>query len=142
MLLDDQLKTRLSDFFKNVPEVQFGYIFGSQAKGAADSRSDLDIAIYGDTNVLTQNETLFLSDLSGQVAEMVNSNDVDIVLLNNCPLALAKDIIFEGEILFEKDLEKRIEWEILTTKKWWDWQPRLREWNRAFLHRLNEVSDT
>jgi len=45
------LTQRIAELLERRPEVLEGYLFGSQARGEASSRSDVDVAVYVDLNV-------------------------------------------------------------------------------------------
>ena len=101
MELFDELKTIL----QKKSEVRFGYLFGSYAKGEADDKSDVDIALFLDkTDLDTQLQIHY--ELSKYLQK-----EVDIVLLNSVKnLFLLESIFKEGIVL--KDSPYRLEYEL------------------------------
>ena len=105
--------------------VEFAYLFGSQAKGSADAKSDWDIAVFfkKDPQKLPQWAVFYLeAEISGEVG-----SEVQIIALNNLeqPVFLFQ-IIDNGLLLIDKNTEKRILFEVRVLSKYHDWQYFLR----------------
>ncbi|PIS31800.1 nucleotidyltransferase domain-containing protein [Candidatus Saganbacteria bacterium CG08_land_8_20_14_0_20_45_16] len=66
----------LKNFFKNKQNISLAFLFGSQAKGKASSRSDFDIAIWP-TKELSRDEFNHL----WQELESLLQTEVDLILL-------------------------------------------------------------
>lgn len=116
---------KVKKLFSLNPAVEFAYLFGSQAKGAADVRSDWDMAIFFIKNPqkLPQWTLFYLeSELS-----MVIGSEVQIISLNNLdsPVFLF-EIIKNGIVLADKNTEKRIIFEAQVLSKYHDWHYFLR----------------
>lgn len=112
---------KLKEALRNNPLVEFAYLFGSRAKGAADEKSDWDMAIYfkNDPKKLPR-WTIFY--LEAELADKVKE-EVQITCLNNLysPVFLFQ-IINTGLILIENNPEKRILFETHVLKKYHDWR--------------------
>lgn len=107
------IKEKLAFLFEKYAEIGTVYLFGSQATGNADSRSDFDIAVYfSEQDVIRRHDVLFA--LSGEISRALNSDTVDIHSMNDITSPLLKyRIIQEGILLFEREpyrmiLEPRI----------------------------------
>jgi predicted nucleotidyltransferase len=82
------------------PDIGLVYLFGSQVSGDLGPMSDYDPAIFDLTHDAGYETQLqFQHDL----AKLLNTDRVDVVLLNCAPVELAYHIISEGKILYERD---------------------------------------
>ena len=82
------------------PDLRYALLFGSQARGTAHAGSDVDVAIES-ARPLTHLE---LGDLIGRL-ESACGAQVDLVLLNEAPPALAYRIVDEGILIVVKDAD-------------------------------------
>lgn len=103
------------------PNIEFAYLFGSQAKGFAGERSDWDIAVYfkNDAKKLPQWTVFYLE---AEISKEIGS-EVQITALNDVdsPLFLFQ-IISDGVVLIDSNSNKRILFEAETLKHYHDWQ--------------------
>ena len=96
----------LDKILEGMPNVEFGYLFGSYADGSFNDRSDVDVAIYFKEYDFDEHLTL-ISEIS-----KITNKDTDLTILNKVKnLYLLEDIISKGIIL--KDSDKRIDFELL-----------------------------
>ncbi len=102
----ERLEQELRDFFSGVEDVAVAYLFGSTVRGEANSLSDIDIAVLFKESLL-QEETFDLQlELIGELTELLNTNNVDLVVLNDSPLLLTYNVIRDGIILKSDELER------------------------------------
>ncbi|MFZ4855240.1 MAG: type VII toxin-antitoxin system MntA family adenylyltransferase antitoxin [Desulfuromonadaceae bacterium] len=104
----EQIKTELADvFLKYHKEIISAYLFGSTAKGAASSSSDIDIALllHKDDNI---SGAALKFSLYADMCRTLKRNDIDILLLNfSGNLILNDEIIRHGKVLYSTDDEAR-----------------------------------
>jgi predicted nucleotidyltransferase len=102
------------------PRVIFAYLFGGLAKGRITPISDIDIAVYlkdiKDEVDVFNIKLEFLTTLS----EVLNTEEIDIVILNNTPLPLKAKIIQNKKVLVDKDPNLRYSFESLTLREYFD----------------------
>jgi uncharacterized protein len=101
--------------------VDFAYLFGSQARGTADERSDWDIAVYFTKRPekLPRWTTFYLeAEISREIGK-----EVQIVALNDMdsPVFLFQ-VIKSGVLLVDGNTEKRILFESQVLLRYCDWQ--------------------
>ena len=102
----ERLEQKLGDFFSGVEDVVVAYLFGSTVRGEANILSDIDIAVLFKERLL-QEETFDLQlELIGELTELLNTNNVDLVVLNDSPLLLTYNVICDGIILKSDELER------------------------------------
>lgn len=117
----DQVENRIADAIEALRRsgAAFAYLHGSQASGAANPQSDVDIAAYFD-------------EPHPEAFEVLLPAGVDLVVLNGAPLELAGRIALQGKLLFERDPSTRVVWEATTRKIYLDELPRLNSAHRDF----------
>lgn len=79
------------------------YLFGSQARGQAQSMSDVDFAVEFGPEVL---ESAYPGNQEQFIVEMMRvmqRNDVDVAVLNNASALLQHRAATEGIVLFERE---------------------------------------
>jgi uncharacterized protein len=122
--MTDATKT-ISKFLRKNTFVDFAYLFGSQARGTADERSDWDIAVHytKPPENLPRWTTFYLeAEISREIGK-----EVQIVALNtmDSPVFLFQ-IIKDGVLLVDKHTEKRILFESHVLLRYCDWQAFIR----------------
>jgi uncharacterized protein len=105
------------------PAIRFAYLFGSAATGRRGPRSDVDIAIYVDPDADTFRCRL---DAARAVAGHIGSDAVDLVLLNDAPIALAGRILQTRQVIVDRDPFARHRYESLTARMYHDFHIRER----------------
>ena len=95
---------------KSKDSILFAYLFGSHAQGISSKNSDIDIAVF-----LNENTEAFFDvkiDLYLNLTRVLNRNDIDLVIMNNCRnIILLNSIITYGSVVYSHDDLKRINYE-------------------------------
>ncbi len=129
---------QVHDYFAQHSEVLAAYIFGSQAKGKGSKLSDVDIALLlkeGVDPVRRFNLRLqFMVDLEG-----VYHRQVDVVILNEVKPLLQYQVLKYGRILYEREREKRVQFEMRARRAYFDIKPGLELQSRALFRQIKEV---
>lgn len=104
------------------------YLFGSEARGSAGSKSDVDLAI------LFEREPE--PTLAGQPFELEArlvaclGRRVQIVALNRAPADLVHRVLRDGRLLIENDRSARIRFEVRARNEFFDLEPLRRAYRR------------
>lgn len=96
----DELAQTLSGF---QPRVLFAYVFGSSGTAMENSLSDLDVAVYLDTEagLIELNHRLAFY---AEISRVTKRNDIDVVILNTCAnQLLVYDIMINGRLIYDAD---------------------------------------
>ena len=99
------------------PSVVFAYLFGSMAMGKVTPMSDVDIAVY------LSGDSPFGEDKMEILASLVKTletDDLDVVILNSADLPLQARIIGNKKVLVDKDPYARHRFESLVMRKYAD----------------------
>lgn len=101
-----QLQATITSRVSEDPDALFAYIFGSQVKGTAHSKSDVDIAVYfagiddgpgGDIQAVEKQISL------GLELEQALRKPVDVVVLNRASIDLRQNVLIHGQLVFCRD---------------------------------------
>jgi len=73
--------------------------------------------------------------LVGELVDELEVEDekVNLVILNDASLELAHKVISEGKVIFERDFEKRVEFEVQVLKSYMDFKPVLDLMRRSLI---------
>ena len=133
----ERLEQKLGDFFSGVEDVAVAYLFGSTVRGEANSLSDIDIAVLFKDSLL-QEETFDLQlELIGELTELLNTNNVDLVVLNDSPLLLTYNIIRDG-IILKSDEPVRVRFETRIMSRYLDERYHIERHAKESLKRIAE----
>ena len=134
------IQNQLGSLFKREKSIVFAYVFGSVAQGRTNLESDVDLAVYLDKEKAGD---LFKKRLSLiEKTQSILNKPTEIAVLNEIKSTFFKFVIIkEGKVIFERDHGKRVDFELRTMQEYYDFQPFLEEYNKAYLQRnLKEPS--
>jgi predicted nucleotidyltransferase len=97
--------------------VIFAYLFGSYGRDKPTPLSDIDIAIFLDPRAKVGTAKL---DLIDKLTRALETEEADLVILNEAPLSLAGRIQQSSQILVDKDRNCRMTYESLTRRQFAD----------------------
>lgn len=119
-----EVKKSLSDFFQHRDEVLLAYLFGSVAEDKQNKLSDLDIAVVIEAKKLDkldeQQPYGYQASIGADLMGLLRTNDVDLVILNRATPLLAHEVVKYGEVVFSRNEETRVEFEIRTQHRYLD----------------------
>lgn len=115
------LLSTLSQVLDAQADVTFAYLFGSQASGATGPRSDVDVAVY-----LDPASDAFESRLRvlGELQSALGRDDVDLLVLNTAPIAIAGRALLTRRVLVDKTPPVRHLFESFTAREFADFRVR------------------
>lgn len=98
---------RIVDLFRreSPPGVVSVYLFGSQAAGREHRESDVDLGVLFRHEVHPSPRERFEEQLRLVVSLAEAGNDIDLVILNDAPPLLGREIVTRGQRLFCADSE-------------------------------------
>lgn len=110
------------------------YLFGSYAGGTPGILSDVDIAFLGDSKL----DWRTLAHISGELAEHLEDDAIDLVDLRRAPDHLAHRILRDGLCLYARSLSTRLDYEVAVEMRYGDAEPLRREYLRALERRIED----
>lgn len=102
---------RLVPLVKKIKDVEIFYLFGSGTSPRMSPISDLDFAFLLNRRFPEKKYFDFRLSLMEKFSRVLETEELDIVLLNQAPPLLAYEVIRTGKILFEKNRVDRIDYE-------------------------------
>ena len=135
----ETIRSQLFPLFQKDRHILFGYIFGSAALGFTNRESDIDMAVYLETN---QVKDMFEKRLKmSEDCQSLLKKPVDVVILNEERSIFFKFVIIkEGTVVFERDHGQRVDFELRTMQEYYDYQPFLDAYNKAYIQRSIQES--
>lgn len=85
-------------------EVLDAYLFGSLARGEAQSHSDVDVAVYLDPATPRAAGWGAAAEIGADLIAALGRNDVDVVVLNEAGPLLYHRVLRDGERILARDL--------------------------------------
>ncbi len=121
---------QLQPVFDDTP-VLVAYLFGSHAVGRAGPASDRDIAVLLAPVLTPQERGRWKLELIGRLIDAYRSDAIDLVVRNDAPPLLRFEVIRVRHVLYNRDDEARVAFEVRTMQEWFDWAPRYRRMQQA-----------
>jgi predicted nucleotidyltransferase len=114
--------------FASDEHVILAYLFGSQANGTAGPQSDYDIAL-----LVRQPSLTLQARLAHEIGIILGTDRVDVVFLNRAPVELAYAVIVQGQLLYQRSVAERVEFEAKVLSLYADYLPILRRQREEIL---------
>jgi len=120
-------------------QVLFAYLYGSYAKGSSHPFSDLDVGIF--IVGLERRSCLDLElSLALRIDEMLDHNvQAEVRVLNYLPLVVKGNVLADGELIYSRDENARIEFETQVRRAYFDFLPVIQQYQRAYRERALSV---
>ena len=118
--LPDNILQLLPGAFKYLqshPKVIFSYLFGSLSKGKPSPLSDVDIAVFLKKAEKFADRKI---EIIGKLIDILETDEIDLVVLNTANLPLAMRIIKNKNLIVDKDPFARHLFESLVMRKYFD----------------------
>ncbi len=118
-----------SDVLLNIPlakdvlerdaNVVFAYLFGGLARGKVTPLSDVDVAVY-----LNSQEDLpqYKLDLFDRLTDSLGTCEVDLVILNNASISLVGRILAGKQLIVDKEPFRRHIYESVALREFFDFR--------------------
>ena len=113
----ESLIPKVTAYLKSNPHIVFAYLFGSIATGKQQLLSDVDIAVY-----LKQGANVVGCKLAilGRLIDILQSDEIDLVVLNTANLPLVINVLKSKKIIVDKEPFVRHIFESLAMRKYFD----------------------
>lgn len=129
----------MQKIFKKYPSIVIAYIFGSGAKNKIRKESDVDVAVLLTiTEGLNKNEIFNLKlDLMADL-ERYFKRKTEVIILNDAPILLKHEVVAGGKLLYAIDEDKKLEFESICRRSYFDFKYMLYIHTMNFLNCLKE----
>jgi len=133
-LPEDRLRALLARVLDRHPEVLEAYLFGSHASGRTQPHSDVDVAVY--VAGVPDAPFGYAAELGAELMSALGENRVDVVLLNQAPPLLYREVL-RGVRLLTRDAVATTVREGQALSRYCDYLPQLAKADRASRRRLD-----
>ena len=123
--------TILPEIFRQYPDIQAVYLFGSLANGKTHPESDLDLAIIPSSREFHQRRLDLLADLARQGFE-----NVDLVFLDTDDIVLKFEAIHQNRLIYQTENFDRGSTFSLVIRQYFDFLPYLNVQREAYKRRI------
>lgn len=128
----------LHAYFAQQPAIVFAYLFGSHGRGTPHAQSDVDIAVLHEPT-LDENQSFDLRlDLIHDLIGLLRTSAVDVIILNQAPLALSYRVFRDGVVLFSRDQQRRILFQADIVSRYLDFKPFIDYQDRMIVERARK----
>ena len=118
--------------------VEIAYVYGSVARGTVLDTSDADVALLLSDGAPTDAYQRLKLELEIQAAleDASGFNPVDARSINHAPIMVQGAVVTEGELVYERDKERRVAFEVATRQRYFDFAPHARRYDQLYLDRI------
>ncbi|MDP8262794.1 MAG: nucleotidyltransferase domain-containing protein [Candidatus Ancaeobacter aquaticus] len=130
------MRQLLHNLFQNKPEIELAYLFGSKAKGTDTALSDTDIAL-----LLKNTPHLFdyKLELLREIKQILNSDTIDLVILNNAPPLLRYQAVCFGTMIHCKNDLTPFHYKAKVINEYLDIKPMLDFFTRDAINKIRKA---
>lgn len=104
-------QNKLMEFLSKQERVKLAYLFGSVARGEAGKLSDVDMAVLLDDSLNKKERFDLQLKLISDMTAILKTDGVDLVVMNDAPIALNYEIIKANHPVFVRDRGEKIDFE-------------------------------
>jgi len=134
---DEALVAVLRNYFSSQLDVIAAYLFGSRVAGKARFDGDVDTAVLlseEDGGARFERRLRLMSEVSD-----VCGREADVVVLNDAPPLLQDQVLRHGRLIFERDQQARVEFEVWAGKVYADLKPMYDFFTGVLFKEIKEV---
>jgi predicted nucleotidyltransferase len=113
----EDLIPKAQDYLQSRRDILFAYFFGSFGRGKRLPLSDVDIAVYLKEPLDVRKEKM---SILGTLIDILQTDEIDLVVLNNAPLPLRMRILENKKIVVDREPFLRHHYESLTMREYFD----------------------
>lgn len=125
----------LEDYFAALDGVGLAVLYGSKARGQAGPLSDVDVAVLLDRSFDPERYFDRRLEIIGGLMSLLNTNKVDVIILNQASLALQYRVVRDGIVLYCRNHDRLIQFAAQTVSEYLDFKPVIERHERAILAR-------
>lgn len=133
-----RLKTHASPVLSNYP-VELAYLYGSIARKRPLPPSDIDVALLLSDEPPSSYERLVLEvEIQAALEDASQLSSLDVRSINQAPIMVQGTVVQEGILLYSRDKDTRVAFEVAVRKRYFDYLPTRERMERAFLRHIRE----
>lgn len=125
--------SQLIERFREAPFVNAMYLIGSLVHGPIKPLSDLDFAVLLSKELNRKQLFQEQLELIGLACDLLETEEIDLILLNTAPPRIAHSILRTGRLAFVKDKKQLADFTEMTVKIYLDFKPYRTAFDRTFM---------
>jgi len=120
----DYIIQSLRKYFRERKEIELVYLFGSTVSGKTNALSDIDIALLIDEKQLKEEfyPYGYKAHIIADLMKLLKTNRIDLVILNEASVLLQHRVLYTGKLIYVKNEEKRIQFQVKCIDKYNDFK--------------------
>jgi predicted nucleotidyltransferase len=133
------LRTEMPGIVGDQP-VMLAYLYGSIADGSASSANDVDIALIFEPGCpLSPYERMERElHIAAEIEDRCSIREADVRSIDNAPLTVQGKVLTDGILLYSRDEDFRVQYEVYTRKLYFDFVPVEEMMRQAFFERVKQ----
>ena len=135
--LVSKLRSTLPRILEHQP-VELAYLYGSATTGQVTPFSDIDIAVVVDEDLTPRERLSLVLRLQLELVDRCNIPNADVRIINDAPLVFQGRVVCDGILVYARDEQKRIAFEVDARMRYFDYLPIHRQLQDAFFVDLRE----
>ncbi len=133
----DNLKEKLPSILEERPVI-LAYLYGSTAVGNPTPLSDVDIALVTKEKISPLERFDLEMSLECELIDKLGISNPDVRIVNDTPIIFRGRVVTEGILLYSRDEDKRVDFEVATRMRYFDFKPVYDRMMDEFMKRLKE----
>lgn len=131
------LQQHLPDILRDRP-VLLAYGYGSAVAGCATPLSDIDIALVlaPDCGLDAYQRFMLELEIEAEIERRCGIHNADVRSIDDAPLRVQGRVVTSGRLLYARDEDLRVAFEVRTRKRYFDFQPVLAMMREAYFAHL------
>jgi predicted nucleotidyltransferase len=119
-------------------QVLLAYLHGSTVDGTALPGSDIDIALVFEEgcNLSSYERMKVEFDIAWEVQQRCEVYEADVRSIDRAPLEVQGRVLTDGLLIYSRDEEFRVEYEVNVRKRYFDFLPVINQMREAFFEHL------
>lgn len=135
-LLTGELQNRLQELLAGKP-VSLAYLYGSIAGGFTTPFSDIDIGLVVDDILPPASSLSLILFLNLAISDLLEYPNIDVRILNEAPIIFCGRVVLDGRLIYARSEIERVNYEVLTRQKYYDYLPIHRQLQEAFFEDIH-----
>ncbi|MDI6819926.1 MAG: nucleotidyltransferase domain-containing protein [Candidatus Hodarchaeaceae archaeon] len=131
------LEEKIKELLGRERHIELAYLFGSAARGKISKLSDVDVAVYLDESLSSDERFKLQLRLMGELASLLRTGKIDLVVMNDAPPVLNYEII-RFEPIYVRDTSKKVRVEHSIMSRYLDRRYYEKRMLETFLRRVSE----
>ena len=138
---ENQIITKLTNYFNKQPDLSAAYLFGSRTKGVARETSDVDIGVLFAPCISVHNRFTRKLEINGDLEDLLEQ-EIDVIDLESVDLFFLHQVMKSKYLLVDLDVNRRVSFEVQKRREFFDRMHFYRLYHQQALDRLEKQRST